>query len=630
MAELLIQMIYVQKKNLQNTLDVQKWYNLFIQILIFGPLKGLKKNPGDFKVYSDLTGKTFVRDKQGNKTKGPFLKGTLDIDSEAAYRKCQTELENDWMHNTYVTKTRKPFGRHVDWFEDWKDEYDEFVSIRGSDCKPGCEFEVMVEFNYTQLLGQHREDSNFWYEGIGCLDLNELRIMHRNGFYENKLLDMFKSLLIDPDFKKHRKSHYKEREKELELVNLSSIGSLILTPYSINSISLWAEQFYLPGKRYYFMRAFLGTLTWKWVSLESGFKIIDKICSDKGNPGDKEKWYELLKDAQQDIINELRIEGRHVLKRILMRDSTVDEKRATEQIEMLISFIRIDDDDNTNTSPASVTANETEEQYDERLAKERLTEKDRDFVIEVMTKQAPYDKVSILQLFHGYNSAFTKCPIPHIVNSRDAGAGKTYLSSFVVGYYPQKYVLAFAGASDKALFHKDGIMVIPKINNETGEEEVEPIAPIISELKSQKKILEKQDTSDNKIKIKEIEEEINDIESRAEKLIILDNTIFLFLDTPQEALISALFTLISQDIPRDQKYFFADKSAFGRIGSKFNRLRGSPAVFTTRVLDDTRGERFAEKNRRFINVNPDTTAKKIRCANELIGLKYGCLPEQYR
>ena len=330
-----------------------------------------------------------------------------------------------------------------------------------------------------------------------------------------------------------------------------------------------------------------------------------------------------MKDTYQKILDGYEVKGIPTLIRVIRHSPQFNQEQATKEVDDLLQLLQ------NGTSTVTSPVKETDEQYDERLAKERLTEKDRDFVIEVMTKQAPYDKVSILQLFHGYNSAFTKCPIPHIVNSRDAGAGKTYLSSFVVGYYPQKYVLAFAGASDKALFHKDGIMVIPKINNETGEEEVEPIAPIISELKSQKNILEKQDTSDNKIKIKEIEEEIDDIESRAEKLIILDNTIFLFLDTPQEALISALFTLISQDIPRDQKYFFADKSAFGRIGSKFNRLRGSPAIFTTRVLDDTRGERFAEKNRRFINVNPDTTAKKIRYANELIGLKYGCLPEQF-
>ena len=41
-----------------------------------------------------------------------------------------------------------------------------------------------------------------------------------------------------------------------------------------------------------------------------------------------------------------------------------------------------------------------------------------------------------------------------------------------------------------------------------------------------------------------------------------------------------------------------------------------------------RGQRFAEKNRRFINVNPDTSAKKIMTAKHLIGLKGGMLPEE--
>ena len=49
--------------------------------------------------------------------------------------------------------------------------------------------------------------------------------------------------------------------------------------------------------------------------------------------------------------------------------------------------------------------------------------------------------IPVKQLFCGISSAFTKIPIPHNVNSKDTGAGKTYLLSHVAEYFPNKYVL---------------------------------------------------------------------------------------------------------------------------------------------------------------------------------------------
>jgi hypothetical protein len=52
-------------------------------------------------------------------------------------------------------------------------------------------------------------------------------------------------------------------------------------------------------------------------------------------------------------------------------------------------------------------------------------------------------------------------------------------------------------------------------------------------------------------------------------------------------------------------------------------------ICTSQVIDDTKTLRFSEKNRRFINVNPDTSSEKVRAANNIIGLKHGFLPEEY-
>jgi hypothetical protein len=115
----------------------------------------------------------------------------------------------------------------------------------------------------------------------------------------------------------------------------------------------------------------------------------------------------------------------------------------------------------------------------------------------------------------------------------------------------------------------------------------------------------------------------------SQKLIELDNTIFLFLDTAQEGLFNTLMSMISQDTADDQLYEFTDKSGIGKLGSKVNRLRGTPTIFNTQVLDDTRQNRYQEKNRRLIHVIPDTSTKKIHKAMDLIGQRHGLISEEY-
>lgn len=263
-----------------------------------------------------------------------------------------------------------------------------------------------------------------------------------------------------------------------------------------------------------------------------------------------------------------------------------------------------------------------------------VTSQDIQFILEIMKKEAPYDIVSIKQLFFGMCSAFTKLPIHHNVNSRKSGSGKTYDLILVSGYFPNRYVLSFIGMSDKALLHEQGIQVM--VDEETGNTIlVEPITEdhkrTIEEL--QKKLenphIKKEEKKELKSQIKQHEKEIRDICDKSEKLIILDNRIILLLDTAQEGLYNTLMSLISQDTSKDQLYEFTDKQASGKLGSSKNRLRGTPAIFTTQVIDDTRQLRYQEKNRRFIHVTPDTSSEKIASAKRLMGKRYGLLPEEY-
>jgi hypothetical protein len=119
----------------------------------------------------------------------------------------------------------------------------------------------------------------------------------------------------------------------------------------------------------------------------------------------------------------------------------------------------------------------------------KVTAQDIKFLFDTMGKEAPYDVVSIKQLFYGMASAFTKCPIHHSVTSRKTGSGKTHDLTLVSGYFPKKYVVALTGMSDKALFHRHGIDVI--VDEETGntipaQPQIDAVKTNIEELEEKK------------------------------------------------------------------------------------------------------------------------------------------------
>jgi len=254
----------------------------------------------------------------------------------------------------------------------------------------------------------------------------------------------------------------------------------------------------------------------------------------------------------------------------------------------------------------------------------KVTQSDINFVIETMTLEAQHDKTSIKQLFYGMASAFTRIPIPHNLNSKNSGAGKSYLLNLVAEYYPSKNVMMLTGSSSKALLHRNGIMVVK--NEETGI--LEEVEPRVESLEDELQVLGNAEKKD-KNRIREIEKEIKYLKKNQQKLINLDNTIIIIQDTPEDSVLVNLMSLLSQDSQKDQEYIFADKSSSGKIIQGSNIIRGMPVLFTTRVIDDTRHARFEETNRRSINVTPNVSKEKIDSANNLIASKYALLPEEY-
>jgi DNA polymerase elongation subunit (family B) len=282
---------------------------------------------------------------------------------------------------------------------------------------------------------------------------------------------------------------------------------------------------------------------------------------------------------------------------------------------------------------------------DIKLAAEKVTSEDIKFLFSCMKKEAPFDESSIKQLFYGMMTTFTRQPMPHMITSLTAGSGKNYLLELVSKYFPQKYVSPVTRISDKAIFHRNGILVIPSIDPSTGEEITTPLNEIIAGFVADKKALEerleeekakgKGEKKDKELirnlikKIAALNLEINTFRGQAEKLIDVNKQIILCLDTPPESFLDMIMSLVSQDTRRDQKYEFAEKSTSGQMGTRVNRVRGTPNVFGTRVTDDTRSERHEERNRRFVPVSPNVSSDKIVKASTLGWEEDSMLDEQF-
>jgi len=281
-------------------------------------------------------------------------------------------------------------------------------------------------------------------------------------------------------------------------------------------------------------------------------------------------------------------------------------------------------------SKSGLTAEQVEEMEDIRLASEQVSGKDIKFLFSHFEKYAPHDVIPTKQLFYGMSTTFTRCPMPHNVNSRAAGSGKNFLLELTSSKFPEKYVLNVTRISDKAMFHRDGILVVPRID-ESGKTVVEPLSKLIAPLYARKKELreeildEKEKKEKNKKLIRqkeaemyELDEEIKSVSKGAQKYIDLNNQITVCLDTVPFGFLDMLMSLISQDTQADQIYEFAEKSNTGPMDSKKNRMHGVPNLFCARTTDESRSDRFEERNRRFIPVNPSTSAEKINTAMDRI------------
>jgi hypothetical protein len=147
-------------------------------------------------------------------------------------------------------------------------------------------------------------------------------------------------------------------------------------------------------------------------------------------------------------------------------------------------------------------------------------------------------------------SAYSNRPINLAINA-PSGEGKNYILNKVAEKFPENDVMFLAGMTDKALFHRNGVLVIK--NEQSGE--YEPLDGMLKNIDIQ--IRDKQSevlTTGNRDLRRALEHQIDDLENEkkdliknAKKLIDLSHKILIYLDTLSLSLLSGIMPLLSHD-----------------------------------------------------------------------------------
>jgi glucosamine 6-phosphate synthetase-like amidotransferase/phosphosugar isomerase protein len=161
------------------------------------------------------------------------------------------------------------------------------------------------------------------------------------------------------------------------------------------------------------------------------------------------------------------------------------------------------------------------------------------FCLNVISKEVKQDNKLVKQVLLTLLSTYTRNPINLAINA-PTGEGKSYVVSKVAELFPQSDVIFLTAMTDKALFHRQGTLVVK--NQETGK--YEPIEDKIEEIDSdiEDKESEISTAKDNNLKqglrsqIKELSKQKRELLKGVMKRIDLNLKVLIFADTPKHTI----------------------------------------------------------------------------------------------
>jgi hypothetical protein len=179
--------------------------------------------------------------------------------------------------------------------------------------------------------------------------------------------------------------------------------------------------------------------------------------------------------------------------------------------------------------------------------------------LDVVAKEVKQDDRLCKQVYITLLSTYTKNPINLAINA-PTGEGKSYVVRKVAELFPQSDVIFLTAMTDKALFHRQGILVIKDDNGK-----YQPIEDKVREIDSEieDKQCEMATAKDSNLKkglksqIEILEDKKKDLSKSAMKLIDLNHKALIFVDTPKHTLLEAIMSLLSHD-HYEVEYEFVD------------------------------------------------------------------------
>jgi P4 family phage/plasmid primase-like protien len=207
-----------------------------------------------------LTGKTHLKAENDI----PLYLCALDIDSEQVFTilsRLEVSNGNDYYFldkackSTFVSSSKKRNGRHIFWLSNKQHK-----SIRTSDCKPGCEFEIKTQGSMSLPPSRHRNDPQFHYQSIG---LNKIA---RSDKMYDELLDILEDCLKPKDYTNHQ-----PRE------DANQHTQIILNNEQLDAVHELLSLYYRRGYRHHITYGLSGLLHRYSVAIDSSIILVQKL-----------------------------------------------------------------------------------------------------------------------------------------------------------------------------------------------------------------------------------------------------------------------------------------------------------------------------------------------------------------
>lgn len=396
--------------------------------------------------------------------------------------------------------------------------------------------------------------------------------------------------------KKRRKLQQKNPDGSKDQAKEFS-GFLILSSRDIYNIALWAEQYYKPGKHYFFMRSFLGTTAWSHIDYDSVIHIIDKICSDKSDLSNQIKWYKLLSDAYTRISDGIRTEGKYALIRILKSHLGLKEELAIKEVEHLLEMLKL----------AKPKEERKEGQNNQRDFLSKIPDQDYvEYIINTIKQTVKHEDSLIRQIVYTIISKDTANPM-NLAILAPASEGKTYPTTESLQYFPEKDIWKIGSMTPKVIIRQKGVLV-NKDNHPIGEE----VKDLRDKIES---------ASDNERR--SLKDQLEQLTDGAKMLIDLRGKLWVFFEPPDPQMWDILKPILSHDTI-DMEHPYVDKDLRLGITVKQVVTRGWPACIFCSAKNEANWPIWSEIQSRYLITSPNMISQKYEAGNELIAQR--CLP----